>query len=197
MLVDQEFAILTIVVAAALLIPWLVGHPGAAQFRAAVIAAVAAVVVASPQLVAMARQALAGGYQPPPSKNYVRFAAELPSLFAPSTRLAHYGLGGLASIYRQHTTGESLATFGIVLTDYRFAVPAACLALGGLQAALPRLRVFGVALALFTIAHNGDDRHGREIGRLSRDCCRYEKRQRKRSENRRCPAPEENAVPQP
>lgn len=116
MLVDQEFAILTIVVAAALLIPWLVRHPGAAQFRAAVAAALSAVVVASPQVIAMARQALAGGYQPPPSKNYVRFAAELPSLFAPSTRLAHYGLGGLASIYRQHTTGESLATFGIVLT---------------------------------------------------------------------------------
>ena len=30
--------------------------------------------------------------------------------------------------------------------------------------------------ALFTIAHDGDDRHGREIGRLSRDYCRYEKR---------------------
>ena len=54
--------------------------------------------------------------QPPPAKNYVRFAAELPALFAPSTRVTHYGLTGLASIYRQHTTLESLATFGLVLT---------------------------------------------------------------------------------
>src|SRR5215469_11038724 len=51
--------------------------------------------------------------------------------------------------------------------------------------------------ALFTIAHDGDDRHARKIGRLPRDNCRYQKRQRKCSKNRRCPAPEENAVPQP
>jgi hypothetical protein len=116
MLVDQEFAILTSLVAVLLLIPWLVRHPGVAEFRAAAAGAAAAVVVASPQLLAMVRQAAAGGHQPPPAQNYVRFAAELPALFAPSTRVTHYGLTGLASIYRQHTTLESLATFGLVLT---------------------------------------------------------------------------------
>src|SRR5262249_34343243 len=41
---------------------------------------------------------------------------QLPSLFAPSPRLAHYGLTGLANIYRQHIAIEALATFGVVLT---------------------------------------------------------------------------------
>jgi hypothetical protein len=116
MLVDQEFAILTILIAVLLLIPWLVRHHRAVEIRAAAAGAVTAVVVASPQLIAMAQQVTSGGYHPPPSTNYVKFAAELPALFAPSTRVAHYGLTGLASIYRQHTTLESLATFGVVLT---------------------------------------------------------------------------------
>ncbi len=50
-------------------------------------------------------------------------------------------------------------TFGVTLTDYRFAVPAACLALGGLRLlppALPHARALGIALAVFTLAHVAD-----------------------------------------
>ncbi len=116
MLVDQEFAILAVIIAALVLIPWLVRHRGIAEFRAAAVGAVTAAVVASPQLIAMAQQAGAGSHVSPPRSDYVRFAAELPGLFAPSTRVASYGWRGLASIYQQHTPGESLATFGVVLT---------------------------------------------------------------------------------
>src|SRR5262249_2720997 len=61
-------------------------------------------------------QALAAGHSEPGTAQYVKFAAQLPSLFAPSPRLAHYGLTGLANIYRQHIAIEALATFGVVLT---------------------------------------------------------------------------------
>lgn len=71
-----------------------------------------ALVIASPQLAAMAQAGLRAGRGRP----HVKFAAELPSLFAPSPRLAQYGMTGLASIYRAHTSHELLATFGVVLT---------------------------------------------------------------------------------
>ena len=115
MLVDQELSVLAVILAVAVLIPWLFHRPGALAYRAAAAGAVTGLVVASPQLIAMA-QALAFGHSQPFSGQYAEFAAELPSLFAPSPRLAHYGLTSLASIYRQHTTNEGLATFGLVLT---------------------------------------------------------------------------------
>jgi len=115
-LVNQESAVLAALIAALVLLDWLIReHTWPNVGRVALAAAVAAV-IASPQLIAMARQAAAGGAQPPPVTNYVHFAAQLPSLFAPSPRLVHYGLTGLASIYQQHTRGEGLATFGVVLT---------------------------------------------------------------------------------
>jgi hypothetical protein len=115
-LVNQESAVMAALIAGLVLADWLIReHTWAHAGRVALAAAVAAV-VASPQLIAMAAQAAAGGDQAPPVTNYVRFAAELPGLFAPSTRLARYGLGGLTSVYHQHTPGESLATFGLVLT---------------------------------------------------------------------------------
>jgi hypothetical protein len=115
MLVDQELSVLAVILAVAVLIPWLVRRPGALAYRAAAAGAVTGVVVASPQLIAMV-QALALGHKNPATGQYVKFAAELPSLFAPSPRLAHYGLTSLARIYQQHTTNEALATFGVVLT---------------------------------------------------------------------------------
>jgi hypothetical protein len=113
-LVDQETAILAAILAVLILAPWLFrrrGGPGA--LRAVVVGAGTAVVIASPQLIAMAQ---AGAHAPAPTRNYVRYAAELPSLFAPSPRLAQYGMTGLASAYRAHAPYEMLATFGVVLT---------------------------------------------------------------------------------
>ena len=115
-LVDQESAVLAALVAVLALADWLVRRHTWANAGWAALAAGVAAVVASPQLIAMAQQSASGGGQAPPVTDYVRYAAQLPALFAPSPRLARYGLSGLASAYQQHTPGESLATFGLVLT---------------------------------------------------------------------------------
>jgi hypothetical protein len=115
-LVDQEAAVMVVLLAVVLLAGWLVRQRGAGRLRAAVVSAVTALVIASPQLAAIALAAGIGGPRRPPLANYVHFAAELPSLFAPSPRLARYGLTGLGSIYHSHRTFELIATFGIVLT---------------------------------------------------------------------------------
>ncbi len=115
-LVDQEFAALAVVLAAAVLIPWLLRQPAVTKFGAVAVGAVIAFVIAIPQLVAIAQTAGKGGTKPPPDSQYIKYAAEFPSLFAPSPRLANYGMTWLASGYRQHVTGELLATFGVVLT---------------------------------------------------------------------------------
>jgi hypothetical protein len=115
MLVDQELSVMAIVLAALVLVPWLVRRPGAAAARAAVVSAVTGVVVASPQLVMMA-EGLAAGHANPTGGEYAKFSAELSSMFAPSPRLHDYGLATLGSFYHAHTPNEALTTFGVVLT---------------------------------------------------------------------------------
>jgi hypothetical protein len=118
-LVNQESAVLAVLLAAAGLLPWLVSHPTAARARSLALGAVVAAVVASPQLIAMAQQALAGGASVTAAKlatNYGTFGAGLPGLFAPSPQLNHYGLHGLAAIYQYRMPGEGLATFGLTLS---------------------------------------------------------------------------------
>jgi hypothetical protein len=115
MLVDQELSVLAVILAVGVLIPWLARGPGALAYRATAAGAVTGLVVASPQLITMV-QALAVGQSNPGANQYVTYAAELPGLFAPSPRVAHYGLTSLASLYHQHTSNEALATFGLVLT---------------------------------------------------------------------------------
>jgi hypothetical protein len=115
MLIDQEFAVLAVILAALILLPWLLDHHGRAELRAVATAAAAALVISAPQLVAMARQVLAGGGRAPAASNYIKYAGQLPSLFAPSPRLAYYGATGLGSIYRT-MHGEGLATYGVVLS---------------------------------------------------------------------------------
>ena len=115
MLVDQEFAVLAVILTALLLLPWLARQHGLAQVRAVAVGAVTAAVIASPQLIAMIQQA-AGGRIAPKTSDYVGYAAQLPALFAPSPRLGFEGATGLGSIFQAHAPGEGLATFGVVLT---------------------------------------------------------------------------------
>jgi hypothetical protein len=115
MLVDQELSVLAVIFAVLILTPWLARRPGTAAYQATGVGALTGLVVASPQLIMMA-QALAAGHSNPGAGQYSKFAAELPGLFAPSPRIAHYGLTGLAAIYHAHTPSEALATFGVVLT---------------------------------------------------------------------------------
>jgi hypothetical protein len=115
MLVDQELSVLAVILAIIVLIPWLVRRPGATGYQATAVAAVTGAVIASPQLLTMA-QTLALGHSNPAAGQYAKFAGELPGLFAPSPRLANYGLTSIASLYHAHTPDEALATFGLVLT---------------------------------------------------------------------------------
>jgi hypothetical protein len=133
-LVNQESAVMAVLLAAVALLPWLVRHPAAARLRAAGITALAAVVVASPQLIAMIQQAAAGGASvgghvlAHTGKTY---GVGLFALVAPSQRVASYGLTGIARAAANvdGRIGEGMPMYGVVLT---------VLALCGLAAAWRR-----------------------------------------------------------
>jgi len=102
-------------------VPWLLRAPAQAPARLWPLAlgALAAAVVASPQLIAMAQQARAGGASVTAAKlatNYGHYGAGLPGLFAPSPQVNHYGLHRLAAIYQYRLPTEAVTTFGLVLS---------------------------------------------------------------------------------
>jgi hypothetical protein len=120
-LVNQESAVMALILAVLVLVPWLAGLRSAdaalKALRALAAAAVAGGLVASPQLVAMIQQARAGGSgASAASLGYAAWVASLPSLFAPSPRLADDGLTGLGHIYTSQTRLETMNTFGVVLS---------------------------------------------------------------------------------
>jgi hypothetical protein len=128
-LTNQESAVLATLLAAAVLVPWLVRmlatRPGRAgsvpPLRTLALGAVVAIVVASPQLLAMLRQVTDGGTTIAPSQviqltqSYRNYGVGVPALFAPSPRLGHFNLGHLATAYQFAEPTEGIPTFGIVL----------------------------------------------------------------------------------
>jgi hypothetical protein len=120
-LVNQESAVMALILAVLAVGPWLAAArawaTAAARLRAVAAAGIAGVVVASPQLIAMIQQARAGGNATSAaSLGYATWVANLRSLFAPSPRLADDGLTGLGRIYISQTRFETLNTFGVVLS---------------------------------------------------------------------------------
>jgi hypothetical protein len=120
-LVNQESAVMALILAALVLIGWLAGPRSVdtALDRLGILAAAAvtALVVASPQLIAMLQQSRAGGAAAPAAAlGYQAWVANLPSQFAPSPRLASYGLTALGHVYTSRTHIETMNTFGLVLT---------------------------------------------------------------------------------
>jgi hypothetical protein len=129
-LTNQESAALAVLLAAVILLPWLIqavirrrgaGEDRPAGFAGVALAAVIALVVASPQLIAMIVQAGQGGASAPAdrlAKTYGKFGIGLPTLFSPSPRLDywHLGLSRLTADYVYDQPREALATFGVVLT---------------------------------------------------------------------------------
>jgi hypothetical protein len=116
-LVNQESAVMCVLLAAAALVVWLLRHPAA--LRVLAVGAAAAAVVASPQLIAMAQQAIAGGASISAAKldsTYRIYGAGLPGLFAPSPQLNRLGLHAVASAYQYRQSAEAVATFGLVLS---------------------------------------------------------------------------------
>ncbi|MGO9080122.1 MAG: hypothetical protein ACLQDY_13925 [Streptosporangiaceae bacterium] len=182
-LVNQESAVLALLFAAALLVPWLIAMliRNRAVARATVLplclGALVALVVAAPQLIAMAQYLLAGGASTHAAvlstttpahgrtvsellaQTYGLYGVGLPTLFSLSPRLATFGLGQLQLAHPVATYSlgsaqlyyfnrdEGIPTFGAVLT---------VLALAGLALAWRRrsawwfglLWLAGAALAL-------------------------------------------------
>jgi hypothetical protein len=121
LLVNQESAVMAVLLAAAALLPWLVRRPAVARLRALGWGAVAAVIVASPQLVAMIMQAAGGGASVNGRTLAVTgksYGVGLFDLFAPSQRVASYGLTSLANVAAtaDGRTGEGMPIYGAVLT---------------------------------------------------------------------------------
>ena len=118
-LVNQESAVMAAILAAGVLAASLLSPGAATRLAALAAAAVVSVLLASPQLVAMVAQARAGGNVVPANmlaRSYGVFGASLPGLFAPSPRVASYGLARLGSSYSSPAPGDALATFGVVLS---------------------------------------------------------------------------------
>ena len=106
-------------VAALVLAGWLIRDHTRANAALAGLAVAVALVVASPQLVAMIVQYSQGGVTVSPQEQArwdASFGTPLSALFAPSPRLADFGLTGLASLFSYQAPREGAPTFGVVLT---------------------------------------------------------------------------------
>jgi hypothetical protein len=117
-------------VAVLALIPWLIRRtaPGTvAKLRAAGLAAAVALVLASPQLIAIVQQARSGGMTSPPGSlqaSYRGYSGSLPDMFAPSPRIADFGLGHLGFIFHGPLS-DGVPTFGLLLSVLAVAGTAA------------------------------------------------------------------------
>ena len=125
LLTDQESAILAGILAAAALLPCLLrrpphgGEPARVKLRSAAVAAVVTAGVAGPQIVAMAQQALAGNAsasQRALAGDYRNSGAPLQQMFAPSPRVAFFGLKSVAGLYNHSSPGLTFTAYGLVLT---------------------------------------------------------------------------------
>jgi hypothetical protein len=123
LLTDQESAILAGFLATVALLPWLAGRPAGGgrlawdRLRLATLAAVVTVVVASPQIIAMIQQA--GDASVPQGTlavDYVNSGANLQQIFAPSPRVAFFGLTFLAQDYWHAGDSLTFTAYGTVLT---------------------------------------------------------------------------------
>jgi hypothetical protein len=136
LLTDQESAIMAIGLAAVALLPWLIrraARGGArpwVKLRSAAVAAVTFGVAASPQLIAMAEQTMAGNAGVPAAGlagNYISYAAAPQQIFAPSPRVAAFGLANLAGYYyRSGQENLPITAYGVVLTALALAGLALC-----------------------------------------------------------------------
>jgi hypothetical protein len=125
LLTDQESAIMAGMLAAAALLPWLARRPAHGgvrawvKLRSAALAVVVTGVVASPQIIAMVQQALAGDAsvsQGALAADYRGSGAPLQQIFSPSPRVAFFGLKSVAALYNHSSPGLTFTAYGWVLT---------------------------------------------------------------------------------
>jgi 4-amino-4-deoxy-L-arabinose transferase-like glycosyltransferase len=121
LLVNQESAVMALLLVAAALLPWLIRRPAVARLRALGWGALAAAIVASPQLIAMIQQAAGGGASVNGRTLAVTgksYGVGLFDLINPSQRVASYGLTSLANAAANDNgrIGEGMPMYGVVLT---------------------------------------------------------------------------------
>ena len=127
LLTDQESAVLAVILAGLVLLP---RRPTWITLRGLALTAATAATVASPQIVVMIQQASAdripAGRDTLLATNYVSSGAALQQLFAPSPRLAEYGLSTVSRFYYQGPYSMAVVTFGTVLTALALFGTAVC-----------------------------------------------------------------------
>lgn len=131
LLTDQESTVLATILVALVLLPWLARHPARDRLNATALAAVIAAGAGAPQIVAVAAQVGSGGAAVSAqvlAQSYIRYGTGLAGLFAPSPRVASFGLSRLGAFYyhhgiifqtidhRQLPTSEATPMFGLVLS---------------------------------------------------------------------------------
>jgi hypothetical protein len=134
LLTDQESAVLAVIVAGLVLLPLLVlSRPSRTRLRAVGLIAVTtgtALAVASPQIVVMLQQAgadqIPGARDALLARNYVYSGAGLQQLFAPSPRVAEYGLTAVSRYYYHGPHSMAVVTFGAVLSALALLGMAVC-----------------------------------------------------------------------
>jgi hypothetical protein len=119
-LVNQESTVLALILTVLGLLPWLVRHPSVARLRGVGIAAGAAFVIASPQLIAMVQQARTGGASADAGLLALtgkRYGVAITDLFAPAQRVTHFGLDQFAAASSTvNHIGEQMPMFGLLLS---------------------------------------------------------------------------------
>jgi hypothetical protein len=162
LLTDQESAILVIIAAALTLLPWVffgrAVAPALVRLRAVGMAVLSALVVGSPQLIAMLQQTVAGNAWVDPklvAVSDLSYGVGLLGLVDPSPRVATFGLHRLGSLfYRQGLVGAvpgASGRSGLQASDTpMFGVIVIVLALAGLALCWRRRHAW--LLALLTVA---------------------------------------------
>ena len=119
MLTDPESVVMVAMLTALLLLPWLVRQHSLVTLRAAALAVVTGALVAAPQIIAMIQEVVAGGLAIQPhllAVTYQQYGIGLPGMFAPTPRVADFGLHTLAAPFLHSRDNEGLPMFGAVLT---------------------------------------------------------------------------------
>jgi hypothetical protein len=118
-LTDPESVVLAAILTMLVLLPWLLRQHSLQALRAAALAVATGALVAAPQIVAMVQELAAGSLAIPPgllAVTYQHYGVGLPGMFAPTPRVADFGLHSLAGPFLHGKDNEGLPMFGVVLT---------------------------------------------------------------------------------
>ncbi len=117
LLVDLQSAVLALIVVAGVLASLVFSRPSLGTMGLIGLAVFTALIVGSPQIVALVHQAGAARSDPRGlAVDYLHYAVALPQLFTPSPRVGAFGLHGVARLFYEGIQTEAMPTFGVTLT---------------------------------------------------------------------------------